>query len=101
MSLFLASWLLAARWAAIILPSDSADQELAQNLSDVLQATIADETHAELVGREQLGAQLGLSDRGMLGCVGDTACLGRVGAALKVEKMVVGTVSRGVGDEFV
>ncbi|HJZ85440.1 MAG TPA: hypothetical protein VKN99_09735 [Polyangia bacterium] len=99
-SLVLAA-LTAGRWAAIVLPADAGDQELAQNLSDVLVAHIADRTHAELVGREELRAQLGLNDRNVLSCAGDTACLGRVGVQLKVDKMVVGTVSRGVGDEYV
>src|SRR5439155_5587863 len=99
--LWLAWVLLTGRWAAIVLPSDARDGELAQNLSDVLVATLADRTHAELVGREELRAQLGLSDRGVLGCAGDTACLGRVGVQLKVDRMVVGTVARGVGDEYV
>src|SRR5438477_4089310 len=93
--------LVAGKWAAIVLPADKGDDELAQNLSDVLVATIADRTHSELVGREEFKTQLGLSDRGVLGCAGDTACLGRVGVQLKVDKMVVGTVSRGVGDEYV
>jgi hypothetical protein len=93
--------LLAGKWAAIVLPADKGDDELAQNLSDVLVATIADRTHSELVGREEFRTQLGLSDRGVLGCAGDTACLGRVGVQLKVDKMVVGTVSRGVGDEYI
>jgi hypothetical protein len=92
---------LAGKWAAIVLPADKGDEELAQNLSDVLAATIAERTHSELVGREEFKAQLGLQDRGVLGCAGDTACLGRVGVQLKVDKMVVGTVSRGVGDEYV
>jgi hypothetical protein len=93
--------LLAGKWAAIVLPADKGDDDLAQNLSDVLVATIADRTHSELVGREEFRTQLGLSGRDVLGCAGDTACLGRVGVQLKVDKMVVGTVSRGVGDEYV
>src|ERR1051325_8462950 len=99
--LVLAVALLVGRWAAIVLPSDTGDAELAQNLSDVLVATVADRTHAELVGREELRAQLGLSDRGVLGCAADTACLGRVGVQLRVEKLIVGTVARGLGDEFI
>jgi len=93
--------LLAGKWAAIVLPADKGDEELAQNLSDVLVATIAERTHTELLGREEFKAQLGLQGRDVLGCAGDTACLGRVGVQLKVDKMVVGTVSRGVGDEYV
>src|SRR5262252_1171065 len=93
--------LLGGRWAASVLPSDAGDAELSQNLSEVLVATLAERTHAELVGREELRAQLGLSDRGVLGCAADTACLGRVGVQLRVERMVVGTVARGVGDEYI
>src|SRR5262245_34981523 len=100
-SVLLAYALLTSRWAAIVLPSDPSDAELAQNLSDVLVATVADRTHAELVGREELRAQLGLSDRGVLGCASDTVCLGRVGVQLRVERMVMGTVARGVGDEYI
>jgi len=93
--------LLAGKWAAIVLPADKGDEELAQNSSDVLVATIAERTHSELLGREEFKAQLGLQGSGVLGCAGDTACLGRVGVQLKVDKMVVGTVSRGVGDEYI
>jgi hypothetical protein len=93
--------LLAGKWAAIVLPADKGDEELAQNLSDVLVATIAERTHTELLGREEFKAQLGLQGRDVLGCAGDTACLGRVGVQLKVDKMVVGTVARGVGDEYI
>jgi hypothetical protein len=101
MNLLLTTLFLAGRWAAIVLPADARDDELAQNLTDVLVATLAEHTHAQVIGREEFRTQLGLSDRGVLGCAGDTACLGRVGVQLKVEKMVVGQVSRGVGDEYI
>src|SRR5262249_37987754 len=101
MNLALAGLLLATRWAAIVLPSDANDEELAQNLSDVLVATVAERTHAQLIGREEIKAKLGVSEGEVLRCAGDRACLGRVGVGLKIEKMVVGTVSRGVGDEYI
>jgi hypothetical protein len=101
MHLALGLLLLGGRWAAIILPASSNDEELAQNLSDVLVARLAQRTHAEMVGREELHTQLGLSDRGVLGCAADTPCLGRVATQLKVERMVVGTASQGVGDEYI
>jgi hypothetical protein len=101
MWLLLWALLQTGRWAAIVLPDNPADDELAQNLSDVLIAKIADRTHAPLAGREELRTQLGLTERGVLGCAGDTACLGRVGVALQIDKMVVGTISRGIGDELI
>lgn len=94
------SLLFATRWAVAVVPVDPADSELAQNLSGVLEAQVTELSGAPVAAGEELRAKLGLSGRGILGCVGDPACLQRAGGALLIDRMVVVIVSRGVGDEY-
>ena len=92
--------LFATRWAVAVVPVDPADGELAQNLSGVLEAHVTELSGAPVAAGEELRAKMGLSGRGILGCVGDPACLQRAGGALLIDRMVVVIVSRGVGDEY-
>jgi hypothetical protein len=100
MSPLLACLALATRWAVAVVPVDPADAELAQNLSGVLEAQVTELSGAPVAAGEELRARLGLSGRGILGCVGEAECLQRAGRALAIERMVVVIVSRGVGDEY-
>lgn len=81
--------------------TSEADKELGENLTEVLVAALAQQANiGGIVGQEEFRAQLGQSDRGVLGCVGDPPCLTRVGRFLKVDVVLVAQVTRAVGDEY-
>ncbi|HJZ84243.1 MAG TPA: hypothetical protein VKN99_03690 [Polyangia bacterium] len=92
---------LAGPWAVAVVPVDPADASLAQDLSSVLEASVAELTHAPVVASEDFRAHMGLTGRSILDCAADAACIRRAGEALRVERILVGQVSRGVGDEFI
>ena len=97
----LLSFLLASRWAVAVVAADPNDTDLAQNLSGVLEAQVTELSGSSVVASEELRAKLGLQGRGILGCVGEVACLQKAGGALGIDRMIVVIVSRGVGDEYV
>ena len=97
----LLSFLLASRWAVAVVAADPNDTDLAQNLSGVLEAQVTELSGSSVVASEELRAKLGLQGRGILGCVGEVACLQKAGGALGIDRLIVVIVSRGVGDEYV
>jgi len=92
---------LSAQWAVAVVPVDPADASLAQDLSSVLEASVAELTHAPVVASEDFRARMGLTGRSILDCAADAGCVRRAGETLGVERILVGQVSRGVGDEFI
>jgi hypothetical protein len=88
------------RFAVVVVPSDPSDAELAENVASVMEATFVDRMHVPLLGAEELRGQLGMTPRELLECAGRPACLSRVRATLELDRLVVATLARGVGDEL-
>jgi hypothetical protein len=85
--------------AALILKTGDVDQDLADNLTEVLIARLAESrSGVALVGKEQLRARMGQDERRALACIEDVACLGHIGVELGVTRIVVGTLGRRGGD---
>jgi hypothetical protein len=90
--------------AALILKTGDVDQDLADNLTEVLIARLAERPlpgvgAVTLVGKEQLRARMGSDERRALACLEDMGCLGPVGVELGVTRVVVGTLGRR-GDDY-
>jgi hypothetical protein len=79
---------------ALILKSSGADDELADNLSEVLIAHLARRGDHEIAGKEELKTKLGVNDEAAANCMENLDCLGRVGTELGVMRMVVGALGR-------
>lgn len=80
--------------AALILQSGGVDEELANNLTEVLIARLAQRGDYEIGGKEELKTKLGVSDQAAAECMQHLGCLGRVGTELGVTRLVVGTLGR-------
>jgi hypothetical protein len=80
--------------AALILKSSGADEELADNLSEVLIARLARRADHEIAGKEELKTKLGVNERAAADCIENLSCLGRAGTELGVTQLVVGTLGQ-------
>ncbi len=82
------------RVAVLILPGETEDEELAQNLTEVVIARIANHQKVGLADASEFRRRLELdSDKRAQSCLEDKVCLGRVGVVLDVRRVVSGTVS--------
>jgi PEGA domain len=96
----LAVWLGAARPAAagekiavLVLGSSEKDAELADNLTEVLIAYVAQHGGFEIAGKEEFRARLGVeNEQRAQQCLDDLSCLGRAGVSLGVRRIVAGSV---------
>lgn len=83
------------RIAVLIVPDAARDRALADNLTEVAIARIAEISRSDLVGIPELRRRLELMGGADLpaGCLVDAACLGRVGVTAGVNRLVSGNVS--------
>jgi hypothetical protein len=84
--------------AALILRSGAVDEELADNLTEVLIARLAQKGGREIAGKEEFKTKLGVDDKAAAECIQNLECLGRAGTELGVTHVVVGTLGRRGGD---
>jgi hypothetical protein len=83
----------ADRVAVLILPESGTEPALADNLTEIAIARIAERQRVQLAGTVEFRQQLGLvGEQRALVCLTDIACLGRVGVALGVRRVMTGTV---------
>jgi hypothetical protein len=89
------------RIAVLIVPDAERDRALADNLTEVAIARLAEISRYELVGIAELRRRLELTGGAELptGCLGEPSCLGRVGVMAGVHRLVSGTV-RSEGARF-
>jgi len=81
------------RIAVLLLASGELDPELADNLTEVLIAAVAEGTpNAHIVGKEEFQAILQTQDQESLQCLESAACLGRVGVEVGVSEVISGVV---------
>jgi hypothetical protein len=79
--------------AVLVLGSSEKDTELADNLTEVLIAYVAQHGGFEIAGKEEFRARLGVeSEQRTQQCLDDLSCLGRAGVSLGVRRIVAGTV---------
>jgi PEGA domain len=79
--------------AVLVLGTTEKDAELADNLTEVIIASIAQRRGVEMAGREEFRARLGVeSELRSQACIDDLACLGRAAVSLGVRRIVAGTV---------
>jgi hypothetical protein len=79
--------------AVLVLGSSEKDAELADNLTEVLIAYVAQHGGFEIAGKEEFRARLGVeNEKRSQACLDDIACLGRAGVSLGVRRIVAGSV---------
>jgi hypothetical protein len=83
----------------LILPDPGTDAALADNLTEVAIARVAEARHGTLAGNSEFRRRLGMEPAQARTCLDDIACLGRVGVALGVRRAVTGSV-RAEADKY-
>jgi len=79
--------------AVLVLGSSEKDAELADNLTEVLIAYVAQHGGFEIAGKEEFRGRLGVeNEQRAQQCLDDLSCLGRAGVSLGVRRIVAGTV---------
>jgi hypothetical protein len=79
--------------AVLVLGTTERDAELADNLTEVIIASIAQHRGVEMAGREEFRTRLGVeSEQRSQACIDDLSCLGRTAVSLGVRRIVAGTV---------
>lgn len=81
----------AERLAVVVLPATPRESSLAENLSEVAIAHLAEVPGRQLVGGLEIRRRVP-SDRQISTCLEEPACLGHVGIALNVNRAVIGVV---------
>jgi hypothetical protein len=83
----------AEKIAVLVLGTSEKDAELADNLTEVLIAYVAQHGGFEIAGKEEFRARLGVeNERRAQDCLDDISCLGRAGVSLGVRRIVAGSV---------
>ncbi len=82
------------RLAVLVLATEASNQELADNLTEVLIAGIAEHTNTQIIGKEEFQSILQRQEEASLECLESDVCLGRVGVQLDVGEVVAGTIGR-------
>jgi hypothetical protein len=83
----------AEKLAVVVLGTSERDAELADNLTEIIIATIAQHRGVEMAGREEFRARLGMeSEQRAQACTEDLACLGHAAVSLGVRRIVAGSV---------
>ncbi|MDB4980741.1 MAG: hypothetical protein JWM82_1493, partial [Myxococcales bacterium] len=79
--------------AVLVLGSADKDNELADNITEVIIASVARRGGTEITGKEEFRARLGVSnDQGAQTCLDDISCLGRAAVTLGVRRIVAGNI---------
>jgi len=83
----------AEKLAVVVWGTSEHDAELADNLTEIIIATIAQRRGVEMAGREEFRARLGVeSEQRAQACTDDLACLGHAAVSLGVRRIVTGSV---------
>lgn len=78
--------------AVLFLATGDVDATLADNLTEVLVASVASQGLYTIVGREQFGTAMGIGGEETMRCAEDPVCLGRIGTLVGAEEIVIGTL---------
>jgi hypothetical protein len=84
--------------AVLFLAAGGVDATLADNLTEVLVASVASSGQYTIVGREQFGQAMGIGgEEETLRCAEDPICLGRIGTLVGAEEIVLGSLGERAG----
>lgn len=84
--------------AVLFLATGGVDDTLADNLTEVLVASVASVGQYSIVGREQFGAAMDIGgEEETLRCAEDPVCLGRIGTLVGAEEIVLGSLGERAG----
>jgi hypothetical protein len=90
----------AERVAVLVAGATAADRDLAAVVSEVVESQVA-RTDAEIAGIEELRAKMDLkSEIEVAACLRDLDCLSRAAIALRVRRLITGTVGRSDTEHF-
>src|SRR4051812_39045470 len=79
--------------AVLVIGTSEKDAELADNLTEVIIARVAQVQKIEIAGKEEFRARLGVeSERRAQDCLADIGCLSRAAVSLGVRRIVTGNV---------
>jgi PEGA domain len=79
--------------AVLVLGTADKDNELGDNITEVIIASVAKRGGTEIAGKEELRARLGVeSDQRAQVCLDDLGCLGRAAVSLGVRRIVAGSI---------
>jgi hypothetical protein len=79
--------------AVLMVGTSEKDAELADNLTEVIIARVAQSGHTEIAGKEEFRARLGVeNERRAQECLDDISCLSRAAVSLGVRRIVAGNV---------
>jgi hypothetical protein len=85
----------AEKLAVMVVATTEKDAELANNLTEVIIARVAQRGGFEIAGKEEFRARVGVeSEQRTQACLDDIGCLGRAAVSLGVRRIVAGTVGR-------
>lgn len=83
------------KMAVLVFGSSPNDGQLADNITEIVIASVAQRAQTELVGTAEFRKALALdSDRVAQRCLMDVSCVGRVAVSLGVRRMLIGTVAQ-------
>src|SRR3954469_3980087 len=83
----------AEKQAVLVLATVEKDAELADNLTELIIARVAQRGGTDIAGKEEFRARLGVeNERRAQACLDDIACLGRAAVSLGVRRIVAGSV---------
>jgi hypothetical protein len=83
----------AEKLAVLVIGTTEKDAELADNLTELIIARVAQRGGTEIAGKEEFRARLGVeNERRAQACLDDIGCLGRAAVWLGVRRIVVGSV---------
>jgi hypothetical protein len=79
--------------AVLVIGTSEKDAELADNVTEVIIARVAQAQKIEVAGKEEFRARLGVeSEKRAQDCLADSSCLGRAAVSLGVRRIVTGNV---------
>jgi hypothetical protein len=88
--------------AVLVIGTSEKDAELADNVTEVIIARVAQAQKIEVAGKEEFRARLGVeNEKRAQDCLADSSCLGRAAVSLGVRRIVTGNVGTGArGKQF-
>jgi len=88
------------RVAVLVAGATAADGELAATVSELVESQVA-RTDADIAGMEEMRAKMQLtSETEVAACLSDLPCLSRAAIALRVHRVITGTVGRSDTEQF-
>lgn len=89
------------KMAVLVLATSDKDADLADNVTEMIIAAVAQRGGFEIAGKEEFRARLGMqSDQKGQACLDDNNCLARTAVSLGVRRIVTGNVGRRAARQY-